>query len=283
MTRNFTHFDTLTRKSWVNAEEDCSSIGGHLPSVHSIEDLTAIAEATGYYDGVWLGGYLTPSGHWAWSDGTPWDYTNWDTEDPQVQYGTRGGQNNCTVMWADMTWWDWPCPEDAYTNRFACQKDLPKIHAINSTNQVPHMILNFSNEFQSLKALDIWMQHDNNEKIVTNNKQQPPFHIKWYVNNEQKKSLLKSHEWMATKGKPKHKQIYLIRIVNLVYEARARNVSSDLLITKVLQYKKVKVSIDDRVLNSWCENDELKDECKIDIFEGLFLFLNMRGSSELIR
>ena len=70
---------------WNVAEEYCSIIGGHLPSVHSMEDLTAIAQASGYYDGIWLGGFLTPSGHWAWSDGTPWDFDNWDETNVTVE------------------------------------------------------------------------------------------------------------------------------------------------------------------------------------------------------
>ena len=93
-----------------------------------MEELNAVAKATerkddNNDDGIWLGGRLTSAGHWVWSDGSIWDFDNWDKEDPNVRYGTQGANNNCTAMWKDKTWWDWPCGT-LNMNRFPCQKLL---------------------------------------------------------------------------------------------------------------------------------------------------------------
>merc|ERR1712107_79585 len=77
---------------WPEAEDFCVKCGGHLASVHSQgehdfihNDLVKGFNEEGYpYVGVWLGGRaLEKNGEYGWSDGTPWDYTNWAPSQPR--------------------------------------------------------------------------------------------------------------------------------------------------------------------------------------------------------
>jgi hypothetical protein len=76
-------FNTAT---WIDAEERCKVDGAHLASIHSLEENIFLANLA-YYPGAnvcdggkqALFGLFTDDakGHWKYTDGTPYDYSNW--------------------------------------------------------------------------------------------------------------------------------------------------------------------------------------------------------------
>jgi len=64
-----------SRITWVNAEEECVTLGGHLASVHSAQE-NMFLQSLASGDSFWLGGYPTGEGDWVWSDLTDFDYLN---------------------------------------------------------------------------------------------------------------------------------------------------------------------------------------------------------------
>uniref|UniRef100_A0AC34GH31 C-type lectin domain-containing protein n=1 Tax=Panagrolaimus sp. ES5 TaxID=591445 RepID=A0AC34GH31_9BILA len=65
--------------TWAKAEQYCEKEGGHLPSLHSMEE-TKFIVSFGTPDGwgVWVGLYsIDEINSWKWSDGTPTDYIPW--------------------------------------------------------------------------------------------------------------------------------------------------------------------------------------------------------------
>ena len=68
--------------SWFQASERCRLNGGHLASIHSAKESTAILtfihthiHHTFSGKDVWIGGHrLRGNDDWEWSDGTPWDF-----------------------------------------------------------------------------------------------------------------------------------------------------------------------------------------------------------------
>ena len=68
--------------SWVAAELECMRRGGHLPSIHSQQDYDAL-DALEIRDWAsWIGANdREEEGRWAWTDGSPWDWSAW-LEDP---------------------------------------------------------------------------------------------------------------------------------------------------------------------------------------------------------
>ena len=91
--------------------------GAHLASIHSAEENQFIYDSYGDDAGgdIWIGGMRDANGY-SWTDGTPWDYTNWSPTNPS------GGSENCAEMFAETffpsRWNDDSCTSQ---NAFVCQ------------------------------------------------------------------------------------------------------------------------------------------------------------------
>lgn len=71
--------------SWTQAEANSVKVGGHLTSITSSEEnkwiYTSIAAAQAR--ALWIGGTdRTTEGTWTWTDGSEWNYSNWETPQP---------------------------------------------------------------------------------------------------------------------------------------------------------------------------------------------------------
>ncbi|XP_027514430.1 macrophage mannose receptor 1-like [Corapipo altera] len=77
------HRSYTNKKSWFEARVFCRQIGGDLVSINSKEEIPllikAIRASRCSFETVWLGIFsLNPDEGFAWSDGSPVRYTNWD-------------------------------------------------------------------------------------------------------------------------------------------------------------------------------------------------------------
>ncbi|MGN0613226.1 MAG: lectin-like protein, partial [Porcipelethomonas sp.] len=73
--------------SWIYAKEYCELMGGHLATVADAEEqevVESVAKACTDAENFWIGGYCTKEDPdtWMWVDGTPFEYTNWDVNQP---------------------------------------------------------------------------------------------------------------------------------------------------------------------------------------------------------
>jgi len=59
------------------------------------------------------GGRTNPDGGWAWNDGTPFSFTNWESGEPN-----GGSSENCVQLYSQGTWNDAACDS---TDNLACQ------------------------------------------------------------------------------------------------------------------------------------------------------------------
>ena len=78
-------------QSWSSASRSCKDEGRNLVSYHSYEERAAVHDLTeGMY--FWTG--LSDSGNrdWRWSDGTPTDYTIWNSGEPS---GSKKNAKDC--------------------------------------------------------------------------------------------------------------------------------------------------------------------------------------------
>ncbi|XP_058635365.1 type-2 ice-structuring protein-like isoform X2 [Onychostoma macrolepis] len=105
--------------SWIAAERKCIDQHANLASVHSeLENdfLLSLVPSSkrcwfGVHDGV-------QEGAWLWSDGTPYDYTNWCADEPN-----NINVENCgEISWtSDRCWNDAGCSASV---GYVCAKDL---------------------------------------------------------------------------------------------------------------------------------------------------------------
>ena len=103
-----------TTKSWDDARSECQNDGADLASVTSSEENSFVTTFT--HSPAWLGGYLDGS-EWKWTDGSTFDYTNWDVGEPN---NSGGNQDRIQTNWGIIGIWD-----DGPTtnlNTFICEK-----------------------------------------------------------------------------------------------------------------------------------------------------------------
>lgn len=102
---------------WTDAESFCQSwsAGAHLASIHSAEEQKFVQ--TNFPRDIWLGGNdLAKEGTWVWSDGTPWDYFNWKSGEPNGDL-----KQNCVKgNWINLQWDDGTCTNQEIL--FLCKK-----------------------------------------------------------------------------------------------------------------------------------------------------------------
>ena len=95
-----TYYGVATVLSQTDAEAACAADGGNLASMHSDEDhLLVIAACNAVSDtgNCWIGlSDAAVEGTWAWTDGTPLDYENWNAGEPNA-WGP--GPERCMVAW----------------------------------------------------------------------------------------------------------------------------------------------------------------------------------------
>ena len=82
------------KKTWSQAEAHCMGLGGHLASIQSPEEDKFVADLGFASDEefVFLGGSEVDK-KWVWTDGTPFEYTNWLEGEP------NNSLENCIMLW----------------------------------------------------------------------------------------------------------------------------------------------------------------------------------------
>ncbi|XP_043227500.1 C-type lectin domain family 4 member F-like [Amphibalanus amphitrite] len=119
-----------SRASWTSAKRLCSSMDSRsqLASVHRENDdlVTSLASSAG--ESVWIGLTRRSSSRsttrWAWVDGSPLDFTNWASGEPNNGRGfwsRDSGNENCVLLRSSGVWNDEGCAE---VKRFMCQITL---------------------------------------------------------------------------------------------------------------------------------------------------------------
>ncbi|PIO59852.1 lectin C-type domain protein, partial [Teladorsagia circumcincta] len=128
--------------SFENAENICKGNGGHLASIHSLEENNFVATMgmsgityTNDADLTWIGlkqATYPTSKDWSWTDGSPVDFLFWAPSQPD----DAGGSEHCVEVFSDHTgkdpakdgnyqrWNDMPCATNMRS--YVCKKPSMK-------------------------------------------------------------------------------------------------------------------------------------------------------------
>lgn len=96
-------------RNWADARDHCISRGGDLASIHSDEVQAAVKDAAFdlLYANWWIGlNDIDEEGSWAWSDGSVFNYENWNPNEPNDSNGEDCGHLS---TWGDGGWNDLQC------------------------------------------------------------------------------------------------------------------------------------------------------------------------------
>ncbi|GMR51051.1 hypothetical protein PMAYCL1PPCAC_21246, partial [Pristionchus mayeri] len=90
-------------KAFPEAETTCKQDGGHLASIHSVEEKHGLNDLIGT-DLPLIGIKCTTTTSCTWTDGTPYDYQNFIYGQPTLEYGS------CAHLFEDDDWfYSWNC------------------------------------------------------------------------------------------------------------------------------------------------------------------------------
>ena len=98
--------------TWEEAEADAKRLGGHLATITSEQEETALYQCIGYQafysNHLWLGASdIDGDGQWSWITGEPFDYSRWGTDRPVAGTNRAAMYNmNYTRREKGQLWYD---------------------------------------------------------------------------------------------------------------------------------------------------------------------------------
>lgn len=99
-----------TLSNWSTAKSAAISLGGYLATVTSSGETTFLTSNNLTGNTPWIGGTdEVTEGTWAWVNGDTWNYTNWNSGEPN----NSGNEDYATIR-PDGTWNDWTGTGTAY-------------------------------------------------------------------------------------------------------------------------------------------------------------------------
>ncbi|XP_062381617.1 macrophage mannose receptor 1-like [Sardina pilchardus] len=114
------YFLNRTKNTWKDSNTQCLNAGGHLLSIHDIEEQSFVRSQLGYMetDKLWIGlNDQKTQLLFEWSDQSAVTFTTWDTEEPSHH---RSIEEDCVLMGGkDAKWADANCGEN---NGFICKR-----------------------------------------------------------------------------------------------------------------------------------------------------------------
>jgi hypothetical protein len=111
---NHCYIEQTSELYWYDAEASCSSLGGHLASIHSRAEYDFILDLLPGYFFIWIGGIrgAADASEWTWSDGSVWDYEAWYEENSNPDF-------RCVLSSGSSGWYNHYC--DFNQNAYVCK------------------------------------------------------------------------------------------------------------------------------------------------------------------
>lgn len=91
--------------SWEDAKKECEEKGGHLATITSQREQDYIATLNPNCGRYWIGGYRDEEFKWMWVTGEEWEYTNWNTGEPNNSGAVKPNETKIT-LWSGNRWND---------------------------------------------------------------------------------------------------------------------------------------------------------------------------------
>jgi len=115
----------LENISWHEAKRKCESMGGYLAIVTGKEEDEFLASLSRSH--VWIGASdEKEEGNWTWIDGSPVEYANWDSREPNNARDPRTGEQENHLMISKYGKWNDLTDNSSIIHGFVCEWDADK-------------------------------------------------------------------------------------------------------------------------------------------------------------
>ncbi|CAK0765156.1 C-type lectin domain-containing protein [Gammaproteobacteria bacterium] len=120
----YQRFDTSL--NWTAAKDACAGLGGYLATITSqAEQDWVIANLNPAGVNTWLGGSdAAQEGTWTWVTGEPWNYSNWNTGEPN-NAGYGGGENYLHIVAGTGGHWNDVSENNPGITSYHCEWNAP--------------------------------------------------------------------------------------------------------------------------------------------------------------
>ena len=241
ISENNQHVMYKEARTWEEAEEFCFHKGGHLASVSTEEEWNEIITVIGD-EQVWVGGTdQVKEGEWEWIDGTPWNFTKWNTKSgPHKDYEFAIDANCLGIFRQEMR--DVVC-NSAYLFGFK-QSILCEFTNIESVRS-GHTIFTFDAYSLPLPSFQVAFYHPK-VAVLWNVNTTPGFYLSWHIESSNlslsKMLPRESEKWKIMEDAPAATNIRLIEAVNFARKARMNGFHKSKLL-RLATEKKIKSNI----------------------------------------
>ncbi len=166
-----------TPVTWQAAQDACVAKGAHLASITSATENSWIEKQlyNPSISSVWIGANdVTSEGTWQWANGESWDYTNWNTGEPN----NSGGNENAVEMWmANGGVWNDVTAEAPHS--YLCEWDsVPphlngyvaylKNHTVTCTNETTAQTVSFDTNRAIFNCVDHGLTINSGDQVSVN-------------------------------------------------------------------------------------------------------------------
>ena len=220
-------------KNWEGAERHCKSLGGHLASAETNEEMQSIFKLAKNYP-FWLGGKEV-GGIWQWSNGEKMTMTNktWLQPPPGVT------DIHCSAV-RYSKWYNKNCQKIIFP--FICTVPM----TLKITGNAAMVWSYTRGQIASVASIRFVYRYQASSKSKLNKEEKhrkPGFKIEWYVRSENgTKITIKEAEnetqlWSAVKSAPYEQNERLQKMIRVAATKRALNMSKDYIIKEAAEKK----------------------------------------------
>ena len=241
-----------TKKTWQEAEDQCVEYGGHLASVTRREEIVAA-------ENCWIGLNGTQPEGWRWTDGSTWNFANWENGNNNTEERVRS--NVCIMTQNDGSWKKAGCK--ARMDCFVCSFKKGRRTLRGKQN----LTLQYEPSELPLPLINITFVYNDTQKTwdkIRNQSKIPGFSVSWKSRERSEMAEVGEENWKNHLFHPNQREVSFLLTASLVTEGLKKNAT---LHTFMVKAREIKSEYKQKVIR--CEGGHQPESVYLNMLEHL--------------